>query len=124
MLTKENDVQFFQRRSQGAMPPKFSEHIVILRFERRYPKQISVIRLKSNISPQNFWTAYAIECFKAKCESKTSLTNNLRCSIDSYTRFSSGRVAGEGVIGGLEISYGQQQFHVVLLATHQARSEK
>jgi len=40
--------------------------IVILSFERRYPKQNSVIRLKSNIlapqiflAPPNFWTGYA-----------------------------------------------------------------
>jgi len=31
--------------------PKFLEHIAILRFERRYPKANSVIRLKSNIFP-------------------------------------------------------------------------
>ena len=45
---------WLHRRSQkgayGAMAaPKFLEHIVILCFERCYPKQISVIRLKSNI---------------------------------------------------------------------------
>jgi len=40
------------RRSQGgkrSMPPKFSESIVILCFERRFSKQNRVIRLKSNI---------------------------------------------------------------------------
>jgi len=35
--------------------PQFLENIVILCFERRYPKQNNVIRLKSNIlSPPNF----------------------------------------------------------------------
>ena len=35
-------------------------HIVILCFERRFSKQNSVIRLKSNIlAPQNFWAGYA-----------------------------------------------------------------
>jgi len=42
-------------RSQGGptgpWPPKFLEHIVIFCFERRYPKQNSVICLKSSISP-------------------------------------------------------------------------
>ena len=42
------------------MLPKFLEHIVILFFERRYPKQNSVIRLKSKIfAPQKFWAGYA-----------------------------------------------------------------
>ena len=37
-------------RVKGAMPPpKFVENIVILCFERRFSKQNSVIRLKSNI---------------------------------------------------------------------------
>jgi len=43
------------RRSQGGLGghalPRFLEHIVILWFERRYPKQSRVIRLKSNIFP-------------------------------------------------------------------------
>ena len=49
-------------------PPKFLEHIVILCFERRYPKQNSVIRLKSNILarlPKSFYAtavSYATEC--------------------------------------------------------------
>jgi len=35
--------------------PKFLENIVILCFERRFSKQNSVIRLKSNfLSPKNF----------------------------------------------------------------------
>jgi len=46
-----------QRGAKGAMPPKkFLENIVILCFERRFSRQNSVIRLKSNIwSPKNFW---------------------------------------------------------------------
>ena len=52
------------RRSQGELrvhvPPKCLEHIIILWLERRYPKQNSVIRLKSNIFPTpNFWAGYA-----------------------------------------------------------------
>ena len=56
------------RRSQGDQrghgPPKIFENIVILCFERRFSKQNSVIRLKSNIlvppnSPPNFWAGYA-----------------------------------------------------------------
>jgi len=40
---------------RGHGPPKFLENIVILCFERRFSKQNSVIRLKSNIlPPQNF----------------------------------------------------------------------
>jgi len=35
--------------------PRFLEWVVILRFERRYPKENNVARLKSNIlTPQNF----------------------------------------------------------------------
>jgi len=46
---------------KGPSPPKFLENIVILCFERRFSKQNSVIRLKSNIlAPQNFWAGYAI----------------------------------------------------------------
>ena len=40
--------------------PKFLENIVILCFEKRFSKQNSAIRLKSNIvTPQNFWAGYA-----------------------------------------------------------------
>jgi len=55
---------WLNRRSQEgaweAMPSKFLEHIVILCFERRYPKQNSVISLKSNILrlTKNFWAGY------------------------------------------------------------------
>ena len=47
---------------KGAIPPpKFLENIVIFCFEKRFSKQNSVIRLKSNISPpsQSFWADYA-----------------------------------------------------------------
>jgi len=37
------------RGGRGAMPPTFLENIVILCFERRFSKQNSVIRLKTNI---------------------------------------------------------------------------
>ena len=52
------------RRSQGGLkgpcPPKFSENIFILCFERRFSKQTSAIRLKSTIlPPPNFWGGYA-----------------------------------------------------------------
>jgi len=41
-------------------PPKCLENIVILCFERRFSKQNSMIRLKSNIlAPPNFWVGYA-----------------------------------------------------------------
>ena len=40
---------------KGPCPPKFLENIVILCFERRFSKQNSVIRLKSNtLTPPNF----------------------------------------------------------------------
>ena len=40
------------------LPLKFLENIVILWFERRFSKQNSAIRLKSNIlAPQIFWLA-------------------------------------------------------------------
>ena len=43
------------RGGKGAIPPKFLESIVILCFGRRFSKQNSVIRLKSNIlAPQIF----------------------------------------------------------------------
>jgi len=45
---------------RGHVPPKFLKNIVVLSFERRFYKQNSVNRLKSNIlvSP-NFWAGYA-----------------------------------------------------------------
>jgi len=56
------------RGSRGPYPPTFSEHIVILCFKRRYPKQNSVICLKSSILPPsifyplpNFWAGYAAD---------------------------------------------------------------
>jgi len=52
------------RGVNGAMPHKFLEHIVILYFERRFSKQNSVIRLKSNIwPPPFFWAGYATAVF-------------------------------------------------------------
>jgi len=57
------------RGAYGPCPPKFLEHMIILCIERQYTKQISVIRLKSNIfPPQNFWAGYATDlcCWKWK----------------------------------------------------------
>jgi len=52
------------------MPPTFLEHILILCFEKRYPKQNRAIRLKSNIlalnkffCPPYFWAGYATVIF-------------------------------------------------------------
>jgi len=48
------------RGDKRYMPPKCSENIVILCFERRFSKQNSVIRLKSSILlPPNFRVGYA-----------------------------------------------------------------
>jgi len=48
----------YHRRSKGGLgghgPYRFSEHIVILCFKRRYPKRNSGICLKACIFPQNF----------------------------------------------------------------------
>jgi len=45
---------------RGHVPPKCLENIVNLCFERRFSKQNSDIRLKSNILvPQTFWAGYA-----------------------------------------------------------------
>ena len=44
----------------GPWPPQVFEHIVILCFERWYPKENSGICLKSNIlALPNFWAGYA-----------------------------------------------------------------
>jgi len=48
--------------------PKFLENIVILCFERRFPKQNSVISLKSNIlAPQIFGLATALDGNRTTC---------------------------------------------------------
>jgi len=49
--------------SKGPCPPKiFRKYIVILCFEKRFSKQNSVIRLKSNIlAPQSFPAGYATD---------------------------------------------------------------
>ena len=52
------------RRSQGGQrghSPQILENVVILCFEKRFSKQNTVIRLKSNILPlpKNFWAGYA-----------------------------------------------------------------
>jgi len=56
------------RRSQGGKKgpwtPKFLEHIIILCFKRRFSKQNSVIRLKSNILAPKFlgWPRHWCKC--------------------------------------------------------------
>jgi len=68
--TVAHAASYTHRRSQGGLgamhPPKFLEDILILCFERQYPKQNSVIPLNSNIcppptflAPKNFWAGYA-----------------------------------------------------------------
>jgi len=65
----------YQRRTQGwakeAKPPqKFLENIVIFCFGKRFSRQNSVIRLKSNIflhkflGLQNFCAGYAADCYR------------------------------------------------------------
>jgi len=59
-VVRNRQMLWSHRRSQGGLRghvhPKFLEHIVILCCEKRYPKQNSVIPLKSNIlaSPKFF----------------------------------------------------------------------
>ena len=64
------------RRARGACSPHFSGHIVILCFERRYPKQNSVIRLKSNIPPTQFlsWLRYWPECIRLRWTNQSENT--------------------------------------------------
>jgi len=55
------------RGGKRAMAPEFLENTAMLCFERRFSKQNSVIRVKSNILapkkffwfPPNFWAGYA-----------------------------------------------------------------
>jgi len=55
-MRKVSRVAGIARGGKGAMPPqKFLENVAILCFERRFSKQNSVIRLKSNIlAPPKF----------------------------------------------------------------------
>jgi len=48
--------------SHGA--PKSSEYLVILCFERRYPKQNTVARLKSKSPPKIFWPPKILGCLR------------------------------------------------------------
>jgi len=41
------------RRARGAMTPKFLEYLVILYFERQYPKQNTVACLNKNFNPSH-----------------------------------------------------------------------
>jgi len=69
----------YHRRSQGVpkgpFPPKFLENIVILCFERRFSKQNSVIRQKSNFLPPKFlgWLHHWPLCHFHKSLSRFSL---------------------------------------------------
>jgi len=47
--------------ARGAMPPpKYLTYLVIVCFDRRYPKQNTVARLNSNaLAPPTFWAGYA-----------------------------------------------------------------
>jgi len=75
------------------MAPKFLENIVILCLERCYPKQNSVIHLKSNIlSPQNFWAGYASER-KGNMKHKRIVTNYV--CFCSPTRLTSKMITAE-----------------------------
>jgi len=68
--------------AKGAMPPpKCLKNKVILCFERRFSKQNSVIRLKSNSlppqifwPPPKFWAGYATDC---KCTVLSHLDQNI-----------------------------------------------
>jgi len=75
------------------MPPKFLENIVILCFERRFSKQNSVIRLKSNIlPPPNFWAGYATDSRGSGQQDLPrtwSLSNWRGCSIFRFYEFNS-----------------------------------
>ena len=50
------------KRRPGYRAPKFLEYLVILRFEKRYPIQNTVARLKSKIlAPPKVWAGYHAE---------------------------------------------------------------
>jgi len=59
-----NRPEFIGAATGGHDPPKILENIVLLWFERRFSKQNSVIRLKSNIlAPQIFGLATPLPDF-------------------------------------------------------------
>jgi len=58
--------------ARESRPPKFLEHLVILCFERGYPKQYSASRLKSKIPPPNLLAPPKIlgwlrHCLRVRC---------------------------------------------------------
>jgi len=61
-ITIEYDTQHWRSQwgQRNHEPLKFLENKVILCFEKRFSKQNSVIRLKSNIPPQ-FWAGYTTD---------------------------------------------------------------
>jgi len=72
-------------------PPKLLAYLVILCFERRYPKRNSVARLKSNISPPVFWAGCATAALPEliiRCACAVTLTalgyvqQRVKCNTD------------------------------------------
>ena len=53
------------RGAKGVIHPKFLENIVILCYERRFSKQNSVVRLKSNILPPKKFVGWLSHCANA-----------------------------------------------------------
>ena len=81
-----------QGRAKGAMPsPKFVENTVILRFERRFSKQNSVIRLKLNILvyTAEYWqytppkTVYTFFIFRVWGEGHGTVATPLRTLVET-----------------------------------------
>jgi len=99
------------RCSQGdqrAHSPQVLEHIVILCFERRFSKQNSVIRLKTNILPSpkfpslppNYWVGYAT----APCP---------------FTRGKGDGGAFKSIIGNFRICQDRTETNLLQLFVHQ-----
>jgi len=56
-------------------PTNFLEDMAILSFERQYPKQNRVIRVKSNIlPPPSFWAGYATGSLSTFCDCGVTIT--------------------------------------------------
>jgi len=58
---------------RGHGTPKVLENIVSLRFEKRFSKQNSVIRLIIHFSPPNFWAGYATVALQVPILPKTGM---------------------------------------------------
>jgi len=68
-----------ERGAQGGHVPKFLEYLVILCFERRYPKRNTVASLKSKILvPRNFGLATSLVRISHSFE--RPITPNVYCS--------------------------------------------